>query len=229
MKKRTAVLLGSLVLLVALAAAGTWAYFAGEAHVTNQITTGTIAITLNDQVETELTGVMPGQTVDQVVSVTNDNKETAGDAWVRVKVDTTVFDDNGKALDNTVNGEPVVTFKANETDWLYSDGYYYYTTPMAPAATTETLFETVTVSSKLDNTYQNCRVNITVLAQAVQVKNNGDTITKLDDDNLDQVKGWPADTTAADTTASDSNDTNDSNDDTTDSGESEEEAEWKND
>ena len=115
MKKK--VVLGSaLVLLVALMAWGTWAYFTTEAHVTNVITTGTIKITLNDQINAtgathtadgwQLNGVMPGVEVEKTVSVTNDNADTAGKAWVRVKVDTTVIsamdlDGNGK-LDDVI-------------------------------------------------------------------------------------------------------------------------------
>ena len=93
MKKK--VVLGSaLVLLVALMAWGTWAYFTTEAHVTNVITTGTIDITLNDDIKNgvqikdgdgkvlgaRLEGVMPGVEVEKTVSVSNSaaDPETIG-------------------------------------------------------------------------------------------------------------------------------------------------------
>ena len=49
--KKKLVLGGALVLLAALMAWGTWAYFVKDVHVTNVITTGTINITLNDHME----------------------------------------------------------------------------------------------------------------------------------------------------------------------------------
>ena len=133
MKKK--VVLGSaLVLLVALMAWGTWAYFTTEAHVTNVITTGTIKITLNDQINAtgathtadgwQLNGVMPGVEVEKTVSVTNDNADTAGKAWVRVKVTTTITgaEDNVILMDDgTVWGNLSITFRAKSPQRLASE------------------------------------------------------------------------------------------------------------
>ena len=77
--KRKLVLTSAVVLILALLAAGTFAYFTKDARATNVITTGTISIQLNDSItggtEKEngwtLSGVMPGQAVEKAVSVTN--------------------------------------------------------------------------------------------------------------------------------------------------------------
>ena len=48
--KRKLVLTSAVVLILALLAAGTFAYFTKDARATNVITTGTIDITLNDEI-----------------------------------------------------------------------------------------------------------------------------------------------------------------------------------
>ena len=211
--KRKLVLSSALVLLVALMAWSTWAYFTTSARTTNVITTGTINITLNemtiDAVTGEtvpypsepITGIMPGVPVSKIVSVTNDNAASAGEAWVRVRVDTTII--SGEDLDG--NGEKddplpttfthgqdtldavVIEYNTTAADakWIPytvtekdADGrdqeitYYYYKTPLAKGEATSALFSTVKLNEFLTNDYQGCTVNIVVSAQAVQVKNN---------------------------------------------------------
>lgn len=217
--KKKLVLGGALVLLAALMAWGTWAYFVKDVHVTNVITTGTINITLNDHMEgatvsqdgsvATLTGVMPGVTVEKTVSVSNDDAETAGDAWIRVKVDTAVTGADGQPMDDTFTSggaaEPVVQISfAGDGKWIQEKdasgaptGYYYYATPLTRGEQTVDLFNAVTLNKLLPNPYQGCQVDIAVSAQAVQVKNNnrnsdGSIITELTAGTLSAVKGWPA-------------------------------------
>lgn len=227
MKKRL-VLGSALVLLAALMAWGTWAYFTTDAHVTNVITTGTIQITLNDTMTgarpTEdggllLTGVMPGVAVEKKVSVTNDDAATAGDAWVRVKVDTAITsaaDADGRThpleptfahgqetlnaveigFDTTGADAKWIPQTVTEQDENGQDRpvtYYYYKTPLTKGEKTSDLFSTVTLNRFLPNEYQGCTVNIAVSAQAVQVKNNNKdgALTTLTAATLDQVSGWP--------------------------------------
>lgn len=227
MKKRL-VLGSALVLLAALMAWGTWAYFTTDAHVTNVITTGTIQITLNDTMTgaqpTEdggllLTGVMPGVAVEKKVSVTNDDAATAGDAWVRVKVDTAITsaaDADGRThpleptfahgqetlnaveigFDTTGADARWIPQTVTEQDENGQDRpvtYYYYKTPLTRGEKTSDLFSTVTLNRFLPNEYQGCTVNIAVSAQAVQVKNNNNNgaLTALTAATLDQVSGWP--------------------------------------
>ena len=212
--KRKLVLTSAVVLILALLAAGTFAYFTKNARATNVITTGTISIQLNDSIaggtEKEngwtLSGVMPGQAVEKAVSVTNTGTSPA---WLRVKLDISVTGANGKPLDLTFgNGEQVLTFtpqmKEGKGWFLAEDGYYYYSKPVAADAETERLFQsgTLMLNPQLPNDYQGCAVTINVLAQAVQVKNNdsytdGDktvTITTLTPENVASIAGtFPAD------------------------------------
>ena len=205
--KRKLVLTSAVVLILALLAAGTFAYFTKNARATNVITTGTISIRLNDSItggtEKEngwtLSGVMPGQAVEKAVSVTNTGTSPA---WLRVKLEISVEMAAGK--NDTWRGQNVLQFAVNPDWFLAEDGYYYYSKPVAADAETERLFQsrTLMLNPQLPNDYQGCAVTINVLAQAVQVKNNdsytdGDktvTITTLTPENVASIAGtFPAD------------------------------------
>ena len=191
MKRRKAVLTAALALLVALVAFGTVAHFTGEAHVTNVITTGNIAITLNDTLDgrdaeevdgvwlATISGVMPGKEVEKIVSVTNTG---SGDAWVRIGLEKAINLAEGKAGEVDTN---LISIQFEDSKWIAGeDGYYYYNEPLKPGITTDELFKSVIFSPDMGNLYQGSTATIKVEAQAVQVKNNG--TTALD------AAGWPA-------------------------------------
>jgi len=191
MKRRNTVLVAALALIVALMAYGTVAMFSGEAHVTNVITTGTVSIQLNDLLEgveatdddgdgistATLSGVMPGQPVSKVVSITNDGSEPA---WVRIDLEKAIQMAPG------VNAQPdtsLLHIQFDTQNWTEKDGYYYYNKALEPTQTTEPLFQVVKFSETMGNDYQNCTATIDVCGQAVQVKNNGASVMDAD--------GWP--------------------------------------
>ena len=232
--KRKLVLTSAVVLILALLAAGTFAYFTKDARTTNVITTGTINIELNDSITGgtavkdgdkvtgyTISGVMPGQPVEKIVSVTNTGTSPA---WLRVKLDISVTGANGKPLDLTFGDkQDVLTFTTGD-GWFYHDGYYYYSAPVAEKTSTADFFAkkdgqpTLMLNPQLPNDYHGCTVTVAVQAQAVQVKNNNiyvdasgaevmgenglpltfDTLSTEDgnetrESSLDSVFGWPAD------------------------------------
>lgn len=210
--KRKLVLTSAVVLILALLAAGTFAYFTKNARATNVITTGTISIQLNDEIKETgaektdtgwtLSGVMPGQPVEKIVSVTNTGTSPA---WLRVKLDISVTGANGKPLDLTFGDkQDVLTFTTGD-GWFYHDGYYYYSAPVAEKTSTADFFAkkdgqpTLMLNPQLPNDYQGCTVTVAVQAQAVQVKNNdtdanGQTIETLTPENVASIAGtFPAD------------------------------------
>lgn len=232
--KRKLVLTSAVVLILALLAAGTFAYFTKDVRATNVITTGTISIELNDSITGgaavkdgdkvtgyTISGVMPGQPVEKIVSVTNTGTSPA---WLRVKLDISVTGANGKPLDLTFGDkQDVLTFTTGD-GWFYHDGYYYYSAPVAEKTSTADFFAkkdgqpTLMLNPQLPNDYQGCTVTVAVQAQAVQVKNNNiyvdasgaevmgenglpltfDTLSTEDgnetrESSLDSVFGWPAD------------------------------------
>lgn len=184
-----------IIILLSLAAYGTWAYFAGEARTTNVITTGTIDITLvetttdaeGNQVEfptTGISGVMPGQSVDKLVTV--DNVGT-GESWIRAGIVCRIESVDGEELPLTLeyaDGEDVLSFDINEEMWTEKDGYYYYTEPVKANTSTEQLFSQVTFNKAMGNEYQGCTAFVDVAVWAVQAKNNGETVF--------EAAGWSA-------------------------------------
>ena len=189
MKKKNLVLVALLALLVGLAAYGTVAYFSGEAHVTNVITTGTVDVELIETWNPEDgKGVMPGQTVSKKVEVENTG---SGDAWVRVHVETSAVDAAGAPLDpgliSLVGTD--VTDEDGKQVWVPGEGgYYYYYEPLAPGAMTALpLFTAVKFDGQMGNQFQGATIEVAVSAQAVQSRNNpipdGGTVT--------DIAGWP--------------------------------------
>jgi len=186
---------GSLaVLLLALAAYGTAAYFTAETRATNVITTGTIDISLEEYTrddkgdwvtfpEDGIQGVMPGTSVDKLVSVSNDG---TADAWVRVVVTSKIVAADGKTeLPLTLNnGEEVLSIDVQDGWTRGRDGVYYFDHTVAPETCTVPVFTQVTFNPAMGNEYQGCTAYMDVQAQAVQVKNNGDNVLQAD--------GWPA-------------------------------------
>ena len=143
--KRKLVLTSAVVLILALLAAGTFAYFSKDTRATNVITTGTINIELNDSITGgtvvkdgdkvtgyTISGVMPGQPVEKIVSVTNTGTSPA---WLRVKLDISVtVREDGETIEMdrwiSVKGQdqPVLQFDVNP-DWFPAkdeNGVTYY-------------------------------------------------------------------------------------------------------
>ena len=183
--------IAALVVFIAIAVmsiSGTMAYFTADSIATNVITAGNIDIVLEEWEEAENGDwveyqngkeIMPGDTISKIVTVKNIS--TAEAAFIRVAVDKVIVLKSGQ---NDEDADKVITCNINEKDWTLKDGYYYYNYPLAAGEVTSPLFETVTFSGEMGNKYQNCNVEISVIAEAVQVKNQ-EVTTAL------EAAGWP--------------------------------------
>ena len=183
-----------IIILLSLVAYGTWAYFTTNARTTNVITTGTIDISLVETTIDEegntvafpkdgITGVMPGRSVDKLVTIAN---KGTGESWIRATIVCHIVAADGSELPLQLeNGEDALLFDINEAKWEEQDGYYYYTGAVKAESSTEHLFTQVTFNKAMSNEYQGCTAYVDVAAQAVQVKNNGATVF--------DAAGWPAD------------------------------------
>lgn len=189
--KKKILYVAAVLLVLALAAGGTLAYFTSRTVVHNVITTGNIQIQLVEKTtqdgeeidwpEGGITGVMPGTAVVKKVSVKNVG---TGDAWIRVKLTAQITAADGTDLTERAAEEGAVEYPLASQDWqLGEDGYYYYVNPVASGASTSNLIEEVRFATTMGNVYQNCKVNLLVEAEAVQVANNGDTVQ--------EAQGWP--------------------------------------
>lgn len=191
MKKRIVALAVSAICL-ATVASSTLAYFTDEQHVHNILTSGGISIQVVETMQGEgdamvefpkegLRGIMPGTVVSKTVQIQNTG---ANEAWIRVKVDSSIIDADGKNLAlNLQDGTEVITYDVLDGWQPGTDGYFYYEKPVPIQMLTTPLFETVRFAPKMGNEYQNCTANIVISAQAVQTANNGDTVM--------DASGWP--------------------------------------
>ena len=185
--KRKLLIVSVLVILVAVTAAGTLAYFTDTGTAHNVITTGNVDIELNEWADDartqpfqDKTGVMPGTKVTKIVAVENTG---TGAAFVRLRVEKNVYGANQEPM----KSDPV-SLNFDNKNWTYSEGYYYYKYPLEPGKTTEPLFTAVTFAAEMGNKYQNATAHVKVSAYAVQSANNG-----VDPLN---AEGWPSDTQA---------------------------------
>lgn len=164
---------------------GTLAYFTAEGTAHNVITTGGVEIALNEWADEDKTvpfedvsGIMPGAELTKIVEVTNTG---ASPAWVRIKVEKAI------ELANEIAGfapnTALVELNIDTANWAEKDGYYYYKEALLPTKTTAPLFTAVTFKIEMGNEYQGATATVDVLAQAVQVANNG--TSALD------AAGWP--------------------------------------
>lgn len=184
--KRKILCLSVIVIMLAILAAGTIAYFTAEGRAHNVITTGSVEIELKEWADEnktvpfkDLEGVMPNTTVTKIAEIKNIGKS---DAWIRVKIK--------KSIELKHEGNPdtnLVELNLNNTDWITDGEYYYYKNALKPGETTTPIFTSVTFKAAMGNEYQDAKATVDIYAQAVQTANNlatgGDVKT---------VKGWPA-------------------------------------
>lgn len=194
MKKKIVSLALVTCCVAVLAYGSTMAYFTADDVAHNVITSGKIDIQLNEvtlKVNPEtgepvpfenVTGVMPNEQIDKIVSVENIN--LAEPAYIRVWVgpEIKLSDENADKQSNVDCGLIIIDF--NDKDWTYKGGYWYYNKVLDTSAETEPLFTKVEFSKDMGNMYQDAQVTVHVVAQAVQTANNGDTIW--------EAQGWPS-------------------------------------
>lgn len=182
--KRKLLILSALMIYVACFAAGTLAYFSAEDTAHNVITTGGVAIEVQEWADEERKtpfedpdGILPDTSVTKIAEIRNTG---ASEAWVRVKVT--------KAIELAQAGRPntaLVALDLNTKDWTRGrDGYLYYNEALKPGEVTAPIFTTVTFNKAMGNEYQNAIAIVDVSAQAVQTANNGSSAS--------EAQGWPA-------------------------------------
>lgn len=190
MKKKILVL-AAVAICVAIAATGTLAYFTATGTARNVITSGGISIAIEEKTQSGgalvdfpaegITGVMPGTSVSKIVKVKNTG---ASEAWIRVKVESSITSADGQSLPGTLRGGiSVMEFKTLSGWTKGADGYYYYNKPVASGKATTELLKEVTFAPEMGNEYQGCTAQLLISAQAVQTANNGTKVT--------EAKGWP--------------------------------------
>ncbi len=185
-----------LICCLALLINGTMAYFTRSKIVDNVFTTSSINIAINEKnniydengkhhqvdfTDLEFNNVMPGQTIGKIVTVSNIKESSQ--AYIRVKVEKNFI--NQYKTNKSDLSTDVIEIDFNNDNWTLKDGWYYYNTAVDSGETTRPLFENVMFDGKgMGNEYKNASCNIGIIAQAVQVRNNGSDVWS--------AKGWPA-------------------------------------
>lgn len=160
---------------LSILATGTAAYFVAEETAYNVITTGCLYMELEEETtggapwpEEGIKNILPGMTVDKVVTVRNIGSVPF---FTKISMDQVITPAPGVEAELTFE---YITLDLNEEQWIEKDGQYYYYRILEPGEETEPLFTTVSFAPEMGNEYMGATVEIYVLAQAVQSANNGE-------------------------------------------------------
>ena len=172
-RKRMAVILLSMVLLVSACVVGTLAYLqANTSDVTNTFTPGTVPVSV----------------VEEFKNNTKTNVQFRNDgnvpAYIRAKVVFTWRDAQGNIAPFGVTADDYdivinnVTYSLTDAvlqnDWVKNGDYYYYTKPVAAGGgLTGILFDTVTYKEK-----EGYELHMEILAQSIQADGKTENGTK---------------------------------------------------
>lgn len=190
--KKNLLFISILVICAAIIAGSSIAYFTDEDRAHNVITTGAVAVCIEEWTlhEGELypypdtaVQVMPGKNVSKIVTVKNEDEA----ALVRVSYDIVVMDENGNEM--TLTEEELlkhIIITPDMENWEVKadfDGWYYYKSILKNGEVTLPLFENVEFAKNMGNKFKNSTFKVNVHAQAVQAKNNA--LNAID------AMGWP--------------------------------------
>lgn len=181
--KKRILCLTVLVICLATLATGTMAYFVAEETAYSVITTGCLYMELVQEdaegrplAQETVLNVVPATAAPQITSVKNKGSVPF---FTRVLVEKKITPAEGS--DAQLDAE-LVTLSINEEYWTEKDGFYFYKRILRPGQETAPLYTEVGFAPEMGNEYMDARVEIRVLAQAVQSANNGTDAT--------QALGW---------------------------------------
>lgn len=181
--KKRILCLTILAICLATLATGTMAYFVAEETAYSVITTGYLYMDFVQETKDGkplpqggVLNVVPATAVDQVTFVANRGSVPF---FTRVVVEKKIYPAEGS--DTQLDAE-LVTLNINEDYWTEKDGFYFYKRILRPGQETQPLYTEVGFAPEMGNEYMDAKVEIRVLAQAVQSANNGTDAT--------QALGW---------------------------------------
>ena len=158
MKTKKPVALVAILVLLCCAVAGTVAYLVtSTGPVTNTFTPASVT--------TEVVEEFNGTTKSNVRIKNTGNI----DAYIRVAVVANWIDKDGNVYGGAtpVAGKDYTLTPKTNSGWFQgSDGYYYYTNPVAPEAVTTAMFEPITQQQDCADT--NYKLQVTILADGIQ-------------------------------------------------------------
>ena len=166
MKKHLkALLAGAAVAGSILACTAAYARFSDSVTVTNHISVGDINISLREKKDgremkyQDRRIVLPGDEISKIPRITNHSEP----CWVRVKIS---YTDDLEGLD----GLDDRNLTGMSPRWIRKGEYFYYTRKLEQGDSVD-IFTGVTVPSQWDESYQDKKLGITIVADAVQAAN----------------------------------------------------------
>lgn len=172
------------VILAAVLAQSTLAYYSSVGKVTNVVTSGELVLKIrektadDDDFPSDGVHVIPGDTVSKQVSVENACDHPF---YLRMKLINSIDNASLSAAD-------CLAMDINTQDWeVREDGYIYYRHILQPREISSPVFTQVQILGEhVDQTYLGSTLSLTVAAYAVQSENNPA-------DYPWEAAGWPAD------------------------------------
>lgn len=195
MKKKIMAIALCVAMLTVAVVGASLAYFTDTDAKENTFTVGNVDITLTEP-NWDATGkdeadtVYPGEPLAKDPTVTNVG---ANPCFVRIKVEGL----------NCLGEDHMITYR---TDWvngklgenwaLHTDGYYYYTKPLAVDATTDALFDQIVIPTSItnewafDNANQRITYDIDVTAEAVQAQGAKSRWADVEAMTVAEIAAW---------------------------------------
>lgn len=159
MKKTLLISLLVFSLIALLVVGGTMAWFTDKKELDNKFTAGTVKIEVNEHGFNDIENWNPGDTTNKKVSVKSTGSKKT---YVRVLL-------TPEWVDSNLSVENVELILADNTDWVFDNGYYYYKHILEKGEVTSLLLEKVhLIGSETGNDYQGATLRINVAAEAVQ-------------------------------------------------------------
>ena len=195
MNKRKILLLAAVLAMVAvLGIGGTLAYFTDTDDATNTFTVGNVKIDLtepewDENGSADAPEVYPGEALAKDPTVTN---KGANPCFVRLEV--TGWDsliDANLAQSKIIYRTDYVDGKLGDGWVLHTDGYFYYTAPLAVGATTDALFDQIVIPFDLTNELNADQdYDIIVNAYAVQAQGAKPSWSAVQAMTVEEIAAW---------------------------------------
>lgn len=167
--KKRALVLSLVVALAAVIGTGSLAYFTDTDNAENEFTVGDIDIEVieeNWDAASSHENLYPGQVIEKDPVVKNNGENPC---YVRLQI--TGWD----SLKNAGLSQSVIGYSTGGTtgafgsNWvLHTDGYLYYTAPLAKDASSSAVFDSIIIPTDVINDGSGTEYKIDVVAQAVQ-------------------------------------------------------------
>lgn len=172
--KKRILCLTVLAICLATLTTGTMAYFTAEETAYSVIATGCLYMDLVQEtkdgmplLQDVVLEVVPATAAKQVTYVKNKGSVPF---FTRVVVEKVISPAEGS---DAQLDAALVTLNINEDHWKEANGFYFYRRILKPGEETQPLFTEVGFAPEMGNEYMGAKVEVRVLAQAVQSANNG--------------------------------------------------------